>query len=55
MMPKFTLLCYAIMMGIVAYGHHLLNEPLAPPLILAAFSLVCIVTWPAPTDKVKSK
>ena len=50
-MPRFALLCVAIMMGAITYAHYLIPDDLPPPIVIGVMALVAAATWPAPYKK----
>eukprot|EP00325_Prymnesiales_sp_UTEX-LB-985_P032944 CAMPEP_0174739082 /NCGR_PEP_ID=MMETSP1094-20130205/71025_1 /TAXON_ID=156173 /ORGANISM="Chrysochromulina brevifilum, Strain UTEX LB 985" /LENGTH=52 /DNA_ID=CAMNT_0015942599 /DNA_START=82 /DNA_END=240 /DNA_ORIENTATION=+ len=52
-MPQVALVCVAIMLGGVTYGHYLFQDDLPPPIVLMVAALVAAATWPAGKQKAK--
>ena len=54
--PRLACLCYAAMMGLVAYCHISIGDDLPPPLVFCVMALLTAATWPAsPSKKGKKK
>ena len=50
-MPRITLLCVAIMMAAVTYGHSQFDDDLPPPIVLGVAALLAAASWPSPAKQ----